>query len=336
MVALGTLFSAFWILSANSWMQTPAGYEIIDGTFHVTSWIEAIFNPSFPYRFMHMVTACYLTTAFVVIGISAHYLLKRRFVPEAKTMMWMGIGLIACLAPAQIVLGDLHGLNTFAHQPAKIAAMEGHWEAKEGAPMIVFGIPDVEAEKNHWEVSIPLLGSLILTHEIRGAVPGLKDWAPGDRPYVPLVFASFRVMVSIGLLMVFVAICGVVLRLRGTLFERRWFLRLCVACTPIGFIAVIAGWITTESGRQPWVVYDLMRTAEGISPAITTSSVMTSLGTFFVAYAIIFSAGTYYILILIRRGPTPDVPEDTARPLRTPQRPLSAADQRIPSGRAGE
>jgi cytochrome d ubiquinol oxidase subunit I len=336
MVALGTLFSAFWILSANSWMQTPTGYEIIDGTFHVTSWVEAIFNPSFPYRFMHMVTACYLTTAFVVIGVSAHYLLKRRAVPEAKTMMWMGIGLIACLAPAQIVLGDLHGLNTFAHQPAKVAAMEGHWEAKEGAPLILFGIPDVEAEKNHWEVSIPLLGSVILTHEIKGAVPGLKDWAPDDRPYVPLVFASFRVMVGIGLLMVFVAVCGVVLRIRGSLYERRWFLRLCVACTPIGFIAVIAGWITTESGRQPWIVYDLMRTAEGVSPAVTGSGVMTSLVTFFVAYAIIFSAGTYYILILIRRGPTLDVPKDTDRPLRTPQRPFSASDRRIPSGSAGE
>jgi cytochrome bd ubiquinol oxidase subunit I len=336
MVALGTLFSAFWILSANSWMHTPAGYEIIDGVFHVTSWTEAIFNPSFPYRFTHMVAACYLTTAFVVIGVGAHYLLNRRFVPEAKTMMWMGIGLIAILAPMQIVLGDLHGLNTFAHQPAKVAAMEGHWEAQEGAPLIIFAIPDVEAEMNHFEIKIPYLGSLILTHQVMGAVPGLKDYAPDERPYVPLVFASFRVMVGIGLLMLFVAISGVVLRIRNTLYERKWFLRLCVACIPIGFIAVIAGWITTEVGRQPWIVYNLMRTADGVTPAVTTGSVMTSLITFFVAYAIIFSAGTYYILVLVRRGPTPDVPDDRGRPARTPQRPLSAADERIPSGGVGE
>jgi cytochrome bd ubiquinol oxidase subunit I len=317
-------------------MHTPAGYEIIDGKFHVTSWIEAIFNPSFPYRFTHMVVACYLTTAFVVIGVGAFYLLKRRFVPEAKTMMWMGIGLIAFLAPMQIVLGDLHGLNTFAHQPAKVTAMEGHWEAQEGAPLIIFAIPDVKAEMNHWEVSIPFVGSLILTHQVMGAVPGLKDFAPDERPYVPLVFASFRVMVSIGLLMLFVAISGVVLRIRNSLYERKWYLRLCVACIPIGFIAVIAGWITTEVGRQPWIVYNLMRTSEGVSPAVTTGSVMTSLATFFVAYAIIFSAGTYYMLVLVRRGPAPDVPEDKGRPARTPQRPLSAADERIPSGRAGE
>jgi cytochrome bd ubiquinol oxidase subunit I len=336
MVALGTLFSAFWILSANSWMHTPAGYEIIDGTFHVTSWTDAIFNPSFPYRFMHMITACYLTTAFVVIGVAALYLLKRRFVPEAKTMMWMGIGLIAILAPMQIVLGDLHGLNTFAHQPAKVTAMEGHWEAQEGAPLIVFAIPDMEAETNHWELKIPLLGSLILTHQVMGAVPGLKEWAPEDRPYVPLVFASFRVMVGIGLLMVFVAVSGIVLRIRNTLYERKWFLRLCVACIPIGFVAVIAGWITTEVGRQPWIVYDLMRTAEGVSPAITGGSVMTSLITFFIAYAIIFSAGTYYIMVLIRRGPEPEVPEESGRPARTPQRPISAADARTPAGGAGE
>lgn len=336
MVALGTLFSAFWILSANSWMHTPAGYEIIDGTIHVTSWTEAIFNPSFPYRFTHMVVACYLTTAFVVIGVGAYYVLKRRFVPEAKTMMWMGIGLIALLAPTQILLGDLHGLNTFAHQPAKVTAMEGHWEAQEGAPLILFAIPDMEAERNHWEVKIPYLGSLILTHQWTGPVPGLKDFAVEDRPYVPLVFASFRVMVGIGLLMLFVALWGLVLRVRGTLYERKWFLRLCVACIPIGFIAVLAGWITTEVGRQPWIVYELMRTAEGISPAVTAGSVMTSLITFFIAYAIIFSAGTYYILVLVRRGPTPNVPQEAGRPLRTPQRPLSAADRRVPSGSAGE
>ena len=214
MVALGTLISSFWILSANSWMQTPAGHELRDGTFYVISWWEVVFNPSFPYRFAHMVAATYLTTAFVVAGVSAWHLLEGRIVPHARHGYAMALGLIAVLAPLQILLGDLHGLNTFEHQPAKVAAMEGHWETREGAPLILFALPDQAAAENRFELAIPRLGSLILTHDLDGRVQGLEEWPPEDRPYVPLVFFAFRIMVGIGLLMLTVAGIAVVLAVR--------------------------------------------------------------------------------------------------------------------------
>jgi cytochrome bd ubiquinol oxidase subunit I len=326
-VAVGTLMSAFWILSANSWMQTPAGYELRDdGLFYVTSWWEVVFNPSFPYRFLHMVTAAYLTTAFVVTGVSAWYLLKGRFVRHARIAISMGLGLISVLAPAQIVIGDLHGLNTFEHQPAKVAAMEGHWETQRGAPMIVFAVPDPEQETNHFEIEIPYLGSLILVHELQGEVRGLKAWPPDERPYVPIVFYSFRIMVAIGFLMLAIGIVSLVLRFRGRLYDSRWFLRLCVATTPIGFIAILAGWFTTEVGRQPWVVYGLLRTADAASPAISGGGVATSLAAFVIAYSLIFPAGTYYIVRLIQRGPSEAREEEepqARQEARRPKRPLS-------------
>jgi cytochrome d ubiquinol oxidase subunit I len=326
MVALGTLTSAFWILSANSWMHTPAGYTIENGRFMVADWLAAIFNPSFPYRLLHMVTAAYLTTAFVVISVGALYLLQGRFVRQARTMLSMTFGLVTILAPLQIVLGDLHGLNTLEHQPAKIAAIEAHWETQRGAPLILFAWPDQQAETNRFEIAIPKLGSLILTHELNGEIKGLDEWAPQDRPYVPIVFWSFRVMVGIGLIMLTMAAISVVLRLRGALYSRRWFLRAALVCGPIGFGAVIAGWITTEVGRQPWIVYNLMRTVEAASPAVTAGNVITSLVAFFFAYAIIFSAGSIYIFRLVWGGP-PDVagtaPHDETEGLH---RPMSAAE----------
>lgn len=325
-VGLGTLISTFWILSANSWMHTPAGYELRDGTFYVTDWFDVVFNPSFPYRLTHMVTAAFLTTAFVVVGVSAWYLLKQRFRDTATIALSMGLGLISLLAPAQILLGDLHGLNTLEHQPVKVAAMEGHWEPKEGAPVILFGIPDPEAETNHYEIGIPKLGSLILTHELDGRVPGLAEWAPEDRPYVPLVFFSFRLMVAIGFLMLFVGLVSLYLRYKGRLYDTRWFLRLCVACTPIGFIAILAGWVTTEAGRQPWVVYGLLRTAEGVSPAVTGGSVLASILAFLVAYTIIFGAGIYYMGRLVQKGPG-EVREPSAA--GRPKRPLSGVDEAL-------
>ena len=324
-VAIGTLMSAFWILSANSWMQTPAGHELRDGTFYVLSWWEVIFNPSFPYRFTHMVAACFLTTAFVVAGVSAWHLLKQRTVPHARIGLSMALGLIAVLAPAQLVIGDLHGLNTFEHQPAKIAAMEGHWETQAGAPLILFALPDDEAEANRYELAIPKLGSLILTHDPDGVVRGLKEWAPEDRPYVPIVFWSFRLMVGIGLLMIAIGLTSLVLRRGGRLYESRWFLRTCVACLPIGFIALLAGWVTTEVGRQPWVVYGLMRTLDGVSPAVTAGAVGSSLVAFVVVYALIFPAGIYYMIRLVQRGPEPLEEGPPERPeLQTARRPLSA------------
>lgn len=328
MVALGTLTSAFWILSANSWMHTPAGFELRDGTFYPVDWWAAIFNPSFPYRLSHMVVATFLTTAFVVAGVSAWHLRQGRFVEHARISFSMALGLISVLAPTQIVLGDLHGLNTLEYQPAKVAAMEGHWETQRGAPAILFAIPDPEEETNHFQIGIPKLGSLILTHDLNGEIPGLKEWAPEDRPNVPIVFTAFRIMVMIGFIMLTVALISLWLRYRGRLYDTRWFLTLCLACTPIGFVAILAGWITTESGRQPWIVYGLQRTAEGVSPAITGAGVLTSLLAFFVAYAVIFTAGTYYLIRLFIIGPKEpeDVEETTAK---RPKRPLSAPDQRI-------
>jgi cytochrome bd ubiquinol oxidase subunit I len=322
-VAIGTLISAFWILSANSWMHTPAGAELRDGIFYVTSWWEVVFNPSFPYRFAHMVTAAFLTTAFVVAGVSAWWLLQQRHVHHGRMGLTMALGLITVLAPTQILLGDLHGLNTLEHQPAKVAAMEGHWERQTGAPLILFAWPDQEAERNRFQLGIPKLGSLILTHSLEGEVHGLKDWAPEDRPYVPIVFWSFRIMVGIGLLMLFVAAASVILRLTGRLYVTPWFLRLCVACLPIGFIAILAGWFTTEVGRQPWVVYGLLRTVDAASPAVTAGAVVTSLTALVVVYALIFPAGVVYTTRLVRRGPEPvEIPPATAG---RPKRPLSAA-----------
>ena len=298
--------------------------KLRDGTFFVTSWWDVVFNPSFPYRFAHMVTATFLTTAFVVAGVSAWHLLRQRMVPHAGTGFSMAMGLITVLAPLQIFLGDLHGLNTLAHQPAKIAAIEGHWQPEAGAPLILFALPDQAAATNHYEVKIPKLGSLILTHSLDGEVPGLSQWPPADWPYVPLVFFAFRLMVGLGFLMLGVAAAGLWLRLRGQLYETRWFLWLAIACSPIGFIALLAGWVTTEVGRQPWVVYGLMRTADAVTPALTGGAVLASLAAFVIVYGLIFPAGVYYMVRLVQRGPVPSegAPgELTGRPAR----PLSAA-----------
>jgi cytochrome d ubiquinol oxidase subunit I len=312
-VSLGTLISSFWILSANSWMHTPAGFEIRDGRFFATDWLAIVFNPSFPYRLSHMVTATFLTTAFVVSGVSAWYLLKGRFGEHAKIGLSMGLGLITLLAPLQVLLGDLHGLNTLEHQPAKIAAMEGHWEGGPYAPQILFALPDEEAEANRMEIAIPGLSSLILTHDWQGAVPGLKHFPKDERP--PLaIFYTFRLMVGMGGIMLLVALLHVWLRWRGRLFETRWFLKLCVACVPIGFVAILAGWYTTEMGRQPWIVYGLLRTADGVTPSLTGGAAAFSLAAFLIAYLLIFTAGTIYLWRLIQEGPRAvlDAPNDRA------------------------
>jgi cytochrome bd ubiquinol oxidase subunit I len=325
-VAIGTLLSAFWILSANSWMQTPAGYELRDGTFYVTSWWEVVFNPSFPYRLAHMVTAAFLTTSLVVAGVSAWHLLRAQAVPYAQVGLSMALGLLTVLAPAQLILGDLHGLNTLEHQPAKVAAMEGHWETQAGAPLLLFALPDQEAAANRYEVAIPKLGSLILVHDAAGTVRGLKEWPPEDRPYVPIVFWSFRLMVGLGLLMIALAALSLWLQRGGRIYETSWFLKLCIAMSPAGFIALLAGWVTTEVGRQPWVVYGLLRTVDAVSPAVSAGAVVTSLAAFVIVYGIIFPAGTLYMLRLIQAGP--DRPGRGEPPLAsaTPMRPLSGAD----------
>ncbi|MCC5812564.1 MAG: cytochrome ubiquinol oxidase subunit I [Ectothiorhodospiraceae bacterium] len=328
MVAIGTFISSFWILSANSWMQTPAGIEMVDGVVHVTSWLQAIFNPSFPYRFAHMVLAAFLTTGFFVIAVSAWYLLRNKSQEYAKVMFSMTLWLVTVMAPLQVLVGDLHGLDTLEHQPVKVAAMEGNWETRSNVPLLLFALPDQQAETNHFEVGIPGLASLILKHDASGVVPGLKDWAPEDRPPVAIVFWSFRVMVGIGVLMLTVAVISLFLRWRGTLYESRWFLRLCTFMLPMPFIAVLAGWITTEVGRQPWVLYEMIRTEDAVSPALTGEAAFVSLISFIVVYALIFFAGGYYISRLVKSGPEA---EDAPSPgnLRRPSRPMSAADHYI-------
>jgi cytochrome d ubiquinol oxidase subunit I len=302
-VAFGTLLSSFWILAANSWMQTPQGFRVgSDGLFYPTDWLQVIFNPSFPYRFAHMVMAAYLTTAFVVGGIGAYYLWRKRHIKHARVMFGMAMIMAIFVAPLQPIIGDLHGLNTLKHQPAKVAAMEGLWETQRGAPLKLFGWPDQEEERTKYALEIPKLSSLILTHELDGEVKGLKEWPPEDRPPVAWVFWSFRIMVGIGMLMVATGVIAIVLHLRKKLFETRWFQLWCMALTPSGFIAVLAGWFVTEIGRQPYIVYEVLRTSESVSPVIGPNIAL-SLLAFIIVYTFVFGAGSYYILRLIAKGP---------------------------------
>ncbi|MEY6433921.1 cytochrome ubiquinol oxidase subunit I [Thioalkalicoccus limnaeus] len=326
MVALGTFVSSFWILSANSWMQTPAGVELRDGIFYLTSWREAIFNPSFVPRFFHVALASFLTGGFVVAGVSAWYLLNGRTPEASKKALQMCLVMLAFAAPAQLIVGDIHGLNTFEHQPAKVAAMEGIWETQDGAPLLLFAIPNQAEERNAFEIGIPKLASLILTHEIDGRVEGLKEFAPEDRPYMPVVFWGFRIMVGIGFVMIVMALWGAWLTWRGRLAESRLFLRLTGFMVPFPFVAVLAGWFVTEVGRQPWLSYGLMRTSEGLTPSLTGGMALFTLIGFIATYAVVFLAGLYYLVKIIRKGP--DTVDLSERPAGAhAKRPLSAVDE---------
>jgi cytochrome d ubiquinol oxidase subunit I len=297
------LISAFWILSANSWMQTPNGFRVgANGLLYPTNWLEVVFNPSFPYRFAHMVTAAYLTTAFVVAGIGSFYLWRRRHVEHARVMLGMAMIMAIFVAPMQLVLGDLHGLNTLEHQPAKVSAIEGLWNTQRGAPTLVFGWPDQEEETTKYSLEIPKLSSLILTHHLNGEVKGLKEWPKDERPPAALVFWAFRIMVGLGMLMIATGVTALVLYVRKRLFDSRWFQYWCMALTPAGFIAVLAGWFVTEVGRQPYVVYGVLRTGEAMSPVVRTPMAI-SLSAFILTYVFVFGAGSYYILKLIGKGP---------------------------------
>jgi cytochrome d ubiquinol oxidase subunit I len=303
MVALGTLFSSFWILSANSWMQTPAGYEIIDGRFFAKDWLEVIFNPSFPSRLAHTVTAFFITTGFVVMGVGAYLLRRGQYVEEGRTMLSMTLWLLTVLVPLQIVIGDHHGLNTREHQPAKLAAIEARWETGRGVPITLFAIPSEQAETNHFSIDIPRLGSLILTHEWDGEVKGLKDFPADQRPPVAIPFFAFRLMVGCGLLMLAMVLLGGWLRWRGRLDTTPLFLQLCQFMIPIGFVAVIAGWLVTEVGRQPWTVYGLLRTAQSVSPSLTGSDVLISLLAYMAVYLFMYPAGVLLMWRIVRTGP---------------------------------
>ncbi len=301
-VAFGTLLSAFWILSANSWMQTPAGYELRDGLFYAVDWIEVIFNPSFPSRFMHMVAAAYLTTGFVVLGAAGWLWLRRRDDAETRIMRRMAIGMIVLLAPLQLLIGHESGAVAEEYQPAKVAAMEGWWTTQSRQPSILFALPDQEAERNRFELAIPAVGSLVVAGDMDAELRGLDAFAPEDRPPVMWVFWSFRIMVGLGLAMIGMGLWGAWLWWRGGLERGALFHRAAVAMGPSGFLAVLGGWIAAEVGRQPYVVYGALRTADAVSP-VAGGQVAASLLVFFVVYAIVFTAGALYILRLIVKGP---------------------------------
>src|SRR5262245_50271369 len=310
MVAFGTLLSAFWILSANSWMQYPTGHEVRNGIAYPSDWLQVIFSPTFPYRFAHMVIAAYLSTSIVVLAMGARCRLANVYHDEARIMVRMGLGLALVLAPLQLLIGDAHGLKTAQYQPAKLAAMEGHWDGSKPGELVLFGIPSEAAGRNYYEISIPHLGSLIITHDWNGLFKGLNDFAPADRPPLIPPFFGFRLMVGIGLLLILLALSGGLLWLRGRIFENRLFLRAASFAWPLGFIAIIAGWTTTEVGRQPWVATGLIRTADAASP-VAAGAVGASLILFVFIYLVVYSAGIYYMNLLIRRGPALIAPSGT-------------------------
>ncbi|MDI6624419.1 MAG: cytochrome ubiquinol oxidase subunit I [Brevundimonas sp.] len=328
LVAVGTSISAFWILSANSWMQTPQGFEIMaDGRFVATSFMEVIFNPSFPSRLAHMLMAAFLTTALVVGGASAWQLLRNRDQRESRIALTMAVGLLAVVAPLQLLAGHESGLVAKEHQPQKLAAMEGYWETRADHPLILFAIPDRATQSNHFELGVP--GAGVLVAPPGEVVTGLDAVAPEDQPPVFLVFWSFRIMVGLGLLMIGLGLWGAWLVWRKRLTDNRWFLRFAVAMGPAGFVAVIAGWIVTEVGRQPWVVQGVLRTADAVSP-VTAGSVMTSLLIYITVYAIVFVAGAIYILRLLDEGPVVGEVEPSPEGLRAPGTPLAAAPDETP------
>ena len=304
MVAVGTCISMFWILSSNSWMQTPQGFSIENGLIVPQDWFAIVFNPSFPYRLAHMAAAAFLVSALLVASTAAWHLLKGRRDALVKTSFSMALWMLLVLAPLQMFIGDQHGLNTLEHQPAKLAAIEGHWETNEneGMPLYLFGIPDMQAEETKYAIGIPNLGSLIMTHSLDGKVTGLKEFALEDRPNSLIIFWSFRVMVGLGLLMVLLALMALFLRKDGKLFENKWLHRFAFVMGPSGFIALLAGWFTTEVGRQPWVVYGVLRTKDALSP-VSAEQVGLTLMIFVIVYFVVFGIGIYYMLKLMRKGP---------------------------------
>ncbi|REG79359.1 cytochrome bd-I ubiquinol oxidase subunit 1 apoprotein [Marinomonas pollencensis] len=302
-VAIGTWISSTWIMAANSWMQTPQGYKMVDGVFHVDNWMQVIFNPSFPIRLTHMFLASMITASLLVAGVSAFYLLKKKHMNFSKKGLSMTMWMLLVLTILQVKVGDESGLEVKEHQPAKLAAIEGIWEAQESeVPLLLFAMPNMETEENDYALGIPHLGSLILTHTMDGSVTGLKAFPKEDRPYVPLIFWSFRVMVGLGMGMVAIALAALVLRRKGRLYENKWFLRAVTFFTPMGVVATIAGWYVAEVGRQPWVVYNLVRTADVVSP-LPAERVLFSLTMFGVIYFLLSLVYLYFMRKLIRKGP---------------------------------
>ena len=330
-MAAGTLFSTFWILSVNSWMQTPQGFHVEDGRFFPDDWWAIIFNPSFPYRYLHNVTAFYITTAFVVLGVGAWLLRHGRSREEAGTMVRMALNLLIVLVPVQMVLGDLHGANTREYQPAKFAAIEGRYDTVHPLPLTLFGIPDDTTGTMRYAVEVPVLGSLLLTHSLDGTIRGLDSFPADQRPPVGPPFFGFRIMVGIAVLMLFVAATGQWMRRGDRLYRSAWFLRLCEWTAPLGFVAVIAGWTTTEVGRQPWTVYGLLRTAQSVTPSLTGWDVAISLSLYVLVYLIMFPTGFAFMAGIVRRGvaaaTTPPPPIEAGRSMPPYVAPTTAMER---------
>ena len=331
MVALGTLISTFWIIAAISWMHTPQGHEIVNDVFVPADWWSVIFNPSMPYRLTHMVLAAFITTCFVIGGVGAWHLRRGTQPALAARMFKLAVAFAVISVPLQVLVGDLHGLNTLAHQPTKVAAMEAHWDqgpAGDGVPLILFAVPRQAQERNDFEVAVPRLGSLILTHSLDGEIEPLTAVPASERPPVAPVFYAFRVMVGLGMLMLLVAVVSAYGWWRGWLLRSRVLLDAWRWLSPAGFVALLAGWWVTEIGRQPWVVYGLMRTKDAVSPNLVASQVAASLASYAAVYAIIFGAGIWYLYRLLKKGPQPQEtgPEPDGG-LKTPARPLSMAGE---------
>ncbi len=309
LVASGAIISAFWILAANSWMQTPAGYTLAGGKFMVTDFSAAIFNASLAARMSHMTMASFETSAFVVAGISAYYLLKKRHTLLFRRSLGISLLMAALFAPLQVYLGDVSGRQVFRDQPVKLAAMESHWETNTqgGAPFTVVAIPNMKAEKNLFAVDIPDGLSLLVTHSFQGKVLGLKEFPKEDRPDVFILFWSFRLMVAIGFVLLVVMIWAGVLWRQGRLYENRSFLKTLLVIHPLGFLATEFGWITNEVGRQPWLVYHLLRTSEGVSP-IPAGNVVWSLSLFLIIFLVVGTSYLYYVVKTLRTGPDLDSP----------------------------
>ncbi len=325
MVALGTFISSFWILSANSLMQTPDGLELRNGMYHVVSWADALFTASFAYRFMHMALASFLTAALVVAGVSAWFILQKREFEANRKALSIALWMLLLLAPLQAVVGDFHGLNTLKHQPMKVAAMEGNWDTQAGAPLLLFAIPDQDAQTNHLAIGIPKLASFILTHDWDGVIPGLKEVPVEEQPPVFIVFWSFRVMVGLGLLMILVAVWGLVLRPGGRYYQSPAFLQTLRLMSISPFLAVLAGWVVTEVGRAPWLIYGQMTHAEGLTPSLTGGMALFTLIGYIVVYSLVFSAGVYYLLKVFRGGLEKANAPHELDEIERPKRPFSAA-----------
>lgn len=336
MVALGTIFSTFWILASNSFMHTPQGYSIVNGLIVPVDWLKVIFNPSFPYRLFHMSIAAFLASAFFVASAAAYHLLRGNNTPATRKMFSMAMWMALIVSPIQAVVGDAHGLNTLKYEPAKIAAIEGHWENpdKNPSPLVLVGWPDMNAEETKYKIEIPDLGSIILTHSLTKQIPALKSFPKEDRPDSTIIFWTFRIMAGLGMLMILSGFVGLYMRKRGKLYDNKLFLRFMLLMGPAGLIALLAGWITTEVGRQPWVVYGLQRTSDAVSAHGVVHMSITLIA-FVVIYCSVFGVGYGYMMRLIKKGPQTHEGETHEHggpgQHRTPARPLSAVNEKLDS-----